>query len=228
MPAVFLCSPIRHSRSVVLTPCTLYSNDDFAGAAAVFDEIWGWELDRDAPSERDNLAVLYVAGALASSNWVKVVRDEEGVKALLCADIRGKTDCAHDRALYTSVALGRRRAMEKSEAGRWILDFYGKIEAVNASLLKQMNDAGLGWDAELKLLITSPRARGKGYASTLVNSCLHDAAELGAKCCMLLTDTHCSWQYYEKTGWSLAARKPWSDGSGIVGFAFRKQPVFSS
>lgn len=207
-----------------MSPCACFANDDFDGAVAVFDEIWGWELDADAPSERENLAVFYVAGALATSNWVQVVRDEQGLRALLCADIRGKADCAHDRALYTAIALEHRRRMQASQAGRWILDFYNKIEAVNADLLGQMNKAGLGWEAELKLLITSPAARGKGCASALVSACFQDAAACGAKWCMLLTDTHCSWQYYEKTGWSLAARKPWSDGSGIVGFAYRKQP----
>ncbi len=209
-----------------------FCDADFAGAAAVFDAIWGWELEGASQSERENLALLYTAGALASANWVQVAveavekegeQDEEHVKALLCAQINGRGKPSHDQALYARLALFYREALEKTAVGKEILDFYEKLEAVNRDLLSDMRRQSLGWDAELKLLITAPDARGKGYARRLVEACFADAAAAGGSWCMLLTDTHCAWQYYEKTGWQRAAQHLWRDGSGITGFAYRKR-----
>ena len=38
----------------------------------------------------------------------------------------------------------------------------------------------------------------------------------GIRDVILFTDSHCNWQYYEKTGWTLAAEHKWS---------FREEPI---
>lgn len=206
-----------------------FTDADFVGAASVFDAIWGWELEEADDDERGALALLYTAGAVAGANWVRVIRSEaEGeVLALLCAAIKPEAPpetaaSQHDGSRYAALALHYREALSQSAAGRRILDFYAQIDAVNAKLLGELKAKNLGWDAELKLLITSPAARGKGYASRLVEDCLHEVVARGGRWCMLLTDTHCAWQYYEKTGWHQDARCRWEDESGIIGFAYRK------
>ncbi len=210
-----------------------FTGADFYGVASIFDEIWGWELEGAAQAERARLALFYTAAALASGNWARVVREQPAapvddlddagrVLAFLCADIKGIETPAYDRAGYARLALFYRQALEETAAGREILDFYARIEAVNADLLGQLRSRAMGWDAELKLLITAPAARGRGCAGMLTRACFEDVRANRGRWCMLLTDTHCAWQYYEKTGWSQDARRPWGDDSGITGFAYRK------
>ena len=198
-----------------------FESRDFSAAVDLFDEIWGWELEGDA-AEKADLAVLYVAGIIAESNHLAVAEIDGAVCAVVFADVVGLGE-VEERSAYLTMAAQAQARLQMSETGRRTLAFYAKLEAVFAGLCEAMLEAGDGWDAEIKLLLTSSACRGRGIATRLTQTVFEALSKNAGSRCMLCTDTHCSWQYYEKTGWRRAAQIDWNDGSGITAFAYRKE-----
>lgn len=197
-----------------------YEARDLSAAVGLFDDIWGWELEGDA-AEKADLALLYVAGIIAECNHLAVAEVDGEVRAVVFAEVNDLV-APDGRAAYLAMASEAQSRLQKSETGRRTLAFYAKLEEVFTELCKTMKAQGDTWDAEIKLLLTDPSCRGQGLATKLTQSVFEALSNCAGSRCMLCTDTHCSWQYYEKTGWSRAAQIEWGDGSGITAFAYRK------
>lgn len=207
-------------------PCVrAYRDGDFEDLVGMFDATWGWELPAD-DGVRPLLAQLYVASALLASDTVLVVEDAGRVRAVMCLGYARRDPrwtVSGDGASLLAVVQTAQRQLQATGAGRRVLRFYERVDAANALLLEELARKSIGWQAEIKLLLTDPAARGKGFGGRLMQAALDAAARRGLTLAMLRTDTHCAWQYYGKTGWEMAARIPWQDGTDIVSFAFVKR-----
>ncbi len=202
-----------------------YQDADFDDLVRMFDETWGWELEGDEEENRA-LAVLYIALALLGSTEVFVAQYEGRVQGVACLQTSGKSVSSqetYDRAALSFLVQTMTARLKASESGRFALDFYEKIDAVNMRLLEVMRADNLLWDAELKLLLTSSTCRGLGVGKNLMKTVFDCLKAKKLAWCMLRTDTHCAWQYYEKTGWSRSAELVWEDGTDITAFAYRKR-----
>lgn len=206
-----------------------FRDEDFYDLVAMFDETWGWEL-KGTDEDKLALATLYIACAVAGSDRVFVAEANGKAVATAClqsvedrAAFAADTGC--DKARYLTLIDQSRKKLAKTEAGRFALDFYKDLDAVNERLIQSLAKDGKPWDAELKLLLTSPNCRGMGLGKMLLQAVFDDLKKFDKRMCMLRTDTHCAWQYYEKTGWSCDAKIDWEDDSDITAFAFRKAVV---
>lgn len=201
-----------------------FQSSDFPFLARAVDEEWGWELKGCSPSERDALAVFYSAAAVGSCNAVFSAVNDEGVPcAFLCAELFSQSIPPKKETDWSHVMAAARAVLEGSAAGREVLDFYGQIAAVNARLLRQVKEAGVSPQAELRFFITAQSSRGLGAGRALLNAFGCHLHEAGVSCCLLFTDSHCNWQYYEKNGWQRAAYERWDcAGQPIDAFAYVK------
>lgn len=201
-----------------------YADSDFESVVRIFDAIWGWELEGDQ-EEKHTLAAHYIAAALAGSNYVRVAEHEGNVVGIMCAAIDNLTDTTHrpDYATYMMLVAQTRQTLEQTETGRETLAFYKDIDAINADLERSMIRQGQDWQAEMKLLICSPDCQGQGVGKHLVGDLFARLHREHVTWCMLKTDTHCQWQYYEKTGWLMAARQEWPGDSDMTAFAFCRE-----
>lgn len=204
-----------------------YRDDDFVDLARMFDDTWGWELT-GTPEENMDLASLYVALALLGSDIVYVAEIDGKVEGVACLQVTQasneskKSFKQYDVNTYAIVAQTLGESLKTSEAGRFALDFYRRLDAVNTILVERLEQKNVPWDAELKLLLTSPACRGKGVGKGLVASVFEDLKDYGMKLCMLRTDTHCAWQYYEKTGWERAVEYDWPDEEDLTALSYVK------
>lgn len=197
---------------------------DFPFLAQAMDEEWGWELKDCTQSERDALAVFYSAAAVGSCNVVLTAVNEEEVPcAFLCAEVfrqdKNDANASHWRSLMTAAQT----QLQASPAGREVLRFYERIAAVNIRLLEQVKSKGIAPQAELRFFITAPSARGRGAGKALLTSFGDYLRQSHVSVCLLFTDSHCSWQYYEKNGWRRSAFERWEcEGETIDAFAYVK------
>lgn len=207
-----------------------FNHDDFESLCATFDRQWGWELGDDFELRHD-LAVHYLAAALAGADIVRVASVDGQTVGVMCAQVAdlpsSHDDGVPDKSRYLSLCALSGQRLQASELGRKALSFYATIDAANAQLEQEMSQSSKYWDAEMTLLLCDAAARGKGVGKALVASLFVALQKCSAHYCMLKTDSHCNWQFYEKQQWELAASVPWPDKSGIIGFAFRK-PVLET
>lgn len=202
--------------------CRAYRDEDFDALVGMFHETWGWELQGDE-REQLTLANLYIACALVQSDWVYVIEEHSQVQAVVCVDFRETAHKAVDVPTYLSLIQGATHVLNQTTTGQTTLRFYQDIDAINERLAQCMTQRNLSWDAEIKLLLTSPQSRGKGYAKTLMQAVSEELLRRRKSWCMLRTDTHCNWSYYERTGWSKAAEIAWDDGSEMTAYAYRRR-----
>lgn len=202
-----------------------FQDDDFETLVRAFDATWGWELETDE-AEKTRLAVHYVAGALAASNYTRVVETDGHVLGVMCSVVQGESDEAHRANPYTymMVAEQAKRELLETATGREIVSFYDRIAQINRDLEAQLRSNALDWQAEMTLLLCDPSATGRGVGRLLVADLFDYLSDRGVRWCILKTDTHCAWEYYVKTGWTQAATKCWEDDD-IRAFAFRKEVV---
>lgn len=204
-----------------------YQDKDFSDLAHMFDETWGWEL-KGCAEENFALASLYIALALIAADCVYVAEVDGKVQGVACVQIPNKAGVActglreYDAAAYMLTVQMLEEKLRQSETGRFALEFYNRIDGVNAILLKKLAENSVDWDAELKLLLTSPDCRGKGVGKALVTEVFAELRRRCIKVCMLRTDTHCAWQYYEKTNWKRGAEYDWPDEKDLTALAYVK------
>lgn len=204
-----------------------YRDEDFGDLVRMFDETWGWELKG---SKQENLALAswYIALALIGADVVYVAQVDgkvQGVACLQCSLEEGNTKGdtrTFDATPYMLVVQSLQEQLRQTETGRFALDFYERLDGVNAILLKKLEENSIDWDAELKLLLTSPECRGKGVGKALVAQVFDELRRQKVKTCMLRTDTHCAWQYYEKTSWRRGAQYVWPDETDLTALAYVK------
>lgn len=188
-----------------------WRDDDFEGVAGLFDALWGWELEGSEQEKRD-ISDLYVAGAVLECNRLRVIRLEGRVVAFLGSifyDNSVSGEALYDAQSFRLAAAGMQERLGGTALGRESIDFNDRIVKTNRALEAQMKSRGYVWQAELKLLMTSPAFQGRGLARALIDETLQTMRARGVKGVMLYTDTHCNWRYYEKTGWTLAAEHSW-------------------
>lgn len=204
--------------SVVIRP---FEDRDFEAVAGMFHETWGWELEGPESVKLD-LAAYYVAGIVAKSTTLLVA--DVGRTAVGCAFLTEKTprEDRINRAAYMTVLKMKAHALSLDAHGRGMLAFYDKLEEVFDALVDRMQEHGKNWEVELNLLLTSCSCRGQGVGRRLVQAVAEHMCRHRQSWCMLRTDTHCDWRYYEKTGWQRAAEVCWQDDSNITAYAYRK------
>ena len=66
-------------------------------------------------------------------------------------------------------------------------------------------------DFELVLFAVSDSTRGLGIGSTLMKHAQHYLANHGGSKAFILTDTDCSWEYYEHQGMKRVAERSFAD-----------------
>lgn len=208
----------------------LYRDEDFGDLVRMFDETWGWEL-KGPKQENVALASLYIALALIGSDVVYVAQIDGKVQGVACLQFsqKQKTESVdsrgYDVSSYMLVAQSLQKQLQQTQTGRYALDFYERLEGVNGILLRKLRENSVDWDAELKLLLTSPQSRGQGVGKALVEQVFDELRRRKTKTCMLRTDTHCAWQYYEKTDWRRAAEYVWPDEADLTALAYVKAVV---
>lgn len=204
-----------------------WSDDCFEGVSGLFSEIWGWEIEGTAAGQKD-VADLYTAGVLLACTRLRVIREGERTAAFLGSVIdadkeRAAAEGLKDPAAFAAAAAVMEKRLAATAAGRKSLDFNAGIVEANRILKAKMLEAGFAWQGELKLLMTSPAFQGRGFAGALVEDTFRAMRQRGVKAVILYTDSHCSWQWYEKTGWTLAAEHPWEfEGDAIRALAYWK------
>ena len=207
-----------------------WQDDCFQGVSDLFDELWGWELEGSDAEKRD-IADLYIAETLLACNRLRVIKEAGTVAAFLGAvfyENPPEGEGLENPQAMRCAALAFESRLKQTAYGRASIAFNDQITAANRQLKADMLGAGLAWGAELKLLMTSSRFQGRGLARSLIDDAFEDMRRRGIDSAILYTDTHCSWRYYEKTGWRLAASRVWShEGDPIRAFAYHKhiQPV---
>ena len=200
-----------------------YRDDDFEAIVRAFDATWGWELDTDA-EEKQALAAHYVAGAVAASNYTRVVEKDGRVIGIMCSSIQNMNDARYrvDPVTYLLVVEETKMRLSRTETGREILTFYDRIADINRELEEELRRNALDWQAEMTLLLCAPDKTCAGVGKALVGDLFDFMGQIGVQWCILKTDTHCAWEYYLKTGWTQAVSKPWQGQSDMRAFAFRK------
>lgn len=183
----------------------------FDGVAKLFDELWGWELEGSEREKRD-IADLYIAGALLACTRLRVIREQDRTAAFLGSVLYENTPeelGLKDPAAVSRAALVIEQRLRQTKFGRDSIEFNERINEANRKLKNEMLEKAFAWQGELKLLMTSPAFQGRGCARTLINDSLEYMRNRGVRAVVLYTDSHCNWQYYEKTGWTLAAEHEW-------------------
>lgn len=198
---------------------------DFPFLARAMDEEWGWELKGCTKGERDALACFYSAAAVGACNTVFCAVDAQNTPcAFLCAELfahpkRTPAENLHWQFLVQS----SQEILCASAAGKEVLHFYEQIAAVNRRLLAKTRETGFIPQSELRFFITARAARGKGAGKLLLTQFADHLRAKGVSHCILFTDSHCAWQFYEKTGWRRAAEERWDcAGQPIDAFAYVK------
>ncbi len=200
-----------------------YRDNDFEAIVQAFDDTWGWELDTDA-DEKQALAAHYVAGALAASNYTRVVEKDGRVIGVMCSSIPHLNDTRYrvNPVTYLLVVEETKKRLLHTATGREILSFYDRIADINRELEDELRRNAMDWQAEMTLLLCAPDKTCAGVGRALVSDLFGFLGQIGVQWCILKTDTHCAWEYYLKTGWTQAVTKPWKGESDMLAFAFRK------
>ncbi len=204
-----------------------YRDEDFGDLVRMFDETWGWEL-KGSSEENLDLASMYIALALVAADTVYVCEVDGSVQGVTCLQTSMKSALErldnkdYDAKTYFFMAQTLENKLQQTESGRFALDFYERLDAVNEILIEKLSENGVAWDVELKLLLTSPSCRGKGVGKALVTKVFDELRSKAVKTCMLRTDTHCAWEYYEKTGWTRGAEYVWPDEDDLTALAYVK------
>lgn len=202
-----------------------FRDSDFTAVASIFDEIWGWEL-KGTQEEKDALATLYVAGNLMQANFVRVAEVDGKTLAVVMGKVfnaslkEGVAD-----SLYSMLLSNARHILGRTMEGKDTLQFYKEIDAVNVKLNEDLKAKRISYQAEMLLLFVSPEAKGKGLGRQLTQSYFDFMKKEGVKTCMLHTDTHCDWEYYQKTGWKVASIRDWQYQDKIRALAFVKDVI---
>ena len=189
-----------------------WRDEDFEGVAGLFDDLWGWELEGSEQEKRD-ISDLYIAGSALACNRLRVVRADGEVAAYLGSvfyENPPQGEGLENPQAFRQAASVFEARLRQTPFGRDSIEFNDRINDANRQLKADMIAKGFVWQGELKLLMTSPRHQGKGFARALVDETLEAMRAAGIKGVILYTDSHCNWQYYKKTGWTLAASLDWS------------------
>lgn len=198
-----------------------YADTDFESVAEAYDATWGWEL-KGSPAENLDVAVCVVANLIFDSNIIYVAEDENGFLGVICArcDV-GQTDSTN-RLPYFKVMKDAKERLSRTQTGLASLAYYDEHEAMNEMLLKGLQERRVFYECEMRLFLCTPASVGQGIGTKLVNTLFKHLRTQGVKTCMLCTNTTCSWQYYVKTGWTLALEAKWKRPSDIIQQAFVK------
>lgn len=199
-----------------------YENADFEDLTTLFDQTWGWELESTA-EVREDVAELYCAGTVAQSNRIDVIEADGAVRAVLCSHVTGAALDVVRQSAYLQVAQAARQRLSAHAEGQKALAIERTYEEAFERLIDRLRQQGQAWDVELKLLVTSPAYRGRGFAAQLIDALTAHMRATHASRAMLCTDTHCHWRYYDNTGWHRLATVPWADGSSEKAFAYGKR-----
>ena len=195
-----------------------WQDQDFEGVAKLFDELWGWELEGSEQEKRD-ISDLYIAGSALASNRLRVIRENGDIAAYLgsvfyqnAPQEQGLPDHSDFRQADDVMDSRQRRTPFGLES----VEFTDRIKEANRKIKADMIAKGFKWQGELKLLMTSPLYQGRGMARLLIDDTFDEMRRRVIRYVILFNDYHCNWQYYEKTGWPLAAEHKWS---------FREAPI---
>lgn len=203
-----------------------YQEADFESVVELFDTIWGWELT-GPKEERWALATFYCAGAWLKSDMVRVLTADDALAAVAFFNHDAPSqDRVVDQPSLTkpawllTVFQESLQVLQASTTGQETLTFYERIDAINDQLMMQARANGFSWQSELRLLMTHPRYQGKGFAKKIMFDGLQRLSEQGLAHCMLKTDTHCAYQFYDKTGWQQRAVLPWPKEDDMTAFLY--------
>lgn len=195
-----------------------WQDQDFEGVAKLFDELWGWELEGSEQEKRD-ISDLYIAGSALACNRLRVIRENGDIAAYLGSVFY--QNAPQEQGIQNPSAFRQAAAVMESRLrstpfGLESVEFNDLINEANRKLKADMIAKGFEWQGELKLLMTSPLYQGRGMARLLIDDTFDEMRRRGIRNVILYTDSHCNWQYYEKTGWTLAAEHEWS---------FKEEPI---
>lgn len=184
--------------------------NDFEALVALYPPEWrfaGSSAQEDAVQARMDCA------SLVGSCNLRLVAEVPGpdgtpqVAGMLLARVAGMpAPAAEDGAFWQGIESVARAELEAlgTPSSQRILCYIDQL-ADRAALLEQAAGASRGEDNELELFVVGPAARGKGSGSALVGTFERILEEKGAASYWLQTDTRCTWQWYERHGYTRVA-----------------------
>lgn len=172
-----------------------FEEDDFDAVAAIVCEAWHAECPSLSYARLEAQADLAFCLARSTFSQVAVVNNKVVGVVLARAGQPRETD----RLAWLSRQASALALMVEKDPGA-VQEFYRYAQGegrINAELVAQSQ---LPDTYEVVLLAVAERSRGTGAGSLLLDAAASYLRSEGAADAYLLTDTTCSWRFYEKRG----------------------------